>query len=151
MKNCLKKEILFDYYHKSLDTDLMKKIGEHIAHCKCCQHSLDLLINEITLTKDSLEFINPDIKEIPEFKISNEKIIKKINYSRVLSWAASICLLITISTLTFIKIIDNQKPVNDYEYFNYVPDMNDAWKENSITVTRYDNNGNPIDHKIIGN
>lgn len=146
MKNCLKKEILFDYYHKSLDSNLMIEIEEHIANCESCQHTLDLLIDEISLIKDSLNIINPDIQEIPEYRFRKKR---RIEYSKILSWAASICLLITISTLITVKIIDNQKPVNDYEYFEYIPDMNDAWKKNTISITRYDNNGNPIDHQII--
>ena len=49
------------------------------------------------------------------------------------------------------KITHFQKPVNDYEFLDYVPDMNDAWKEQTIVVTSYDKNGNPTNRQVIEN
>ncbi|MBU8892537.1 MAG: hypothetical protein KOO66_07140 [Bacteroidales bacterium] len=153
MKSCVEKEVLFDFYHNSLGKDQMQVIKKHIEGCKDCRNLLDLLSKDISLVKDSLKLINTDAIGIPEFKIlsNNIKEKNKINYSKILSWAASICLLISISTLSIIKFTRNQKPVNDYELLVYIPDMNDAWKEQSITVTHYSEDGTPIDHQIIRN
>ncbi len=146
MKECLAREVLFNYYHQNLDSKDMILVKSHVENCRNCQELLDSTIEDIKLVKYSYQQINPDI-EIPEFKIENK--VRKFNYRKTLSWAASICLLVAFSTITTVKIIDNQKPVNDYEYFEYIPDMNDAWKANSITVTSYDKNGNPINHQVI--
>jgi len=149
----LNKEILFNYYHKSLDSKQIIEIKEHLDNCESCQHTLYLIINEISITKSSLNYLNPDLKKIPEFRISKNQLYKKkkLEYGQILSWAASICLLIIFSTLTTKKIIHNQKPVNDYEYFEYVPDMNDAFNNQSISITEYNSNGIPINHEIIRN
>lgn len=131
----------------------MQVIKKHIEECKDCRNLLDLLSKDISLVKNSLELLNPDIIEIPEFKIPTKKIKQKnrTNYSKIISWAASICLLISISTLSIIKITHKQRPVNDYELLVYIPDMNDAWKEQSITVTHYNKDGVLVNHQIIGN
>ncbi len=109
------------------------------------------IVEEISNSKN-FSYLNPDLKKVPEFKFSSNQRnkTKKIELSKVLSWAAGICLLVSSSALITKKIIDNQKPVNDYEYFEYVPDMNDAWKENSISITQYDRDGIPVNHQIIG-
>lgn len=151
MMNCLSKEELFDFCNKELEESRMSEIKKHADNCEICQQSIDLINKNIALIKDSINFLNPDIRITKNSNfIKKEHKLNKVEYSRILSWAAGICLLVTLSILTTIKFIDNQKPVNDYEYFEYIPDLNDAWKENVITVTRYDKNGNPINHQIIG-
>ena len=153
MKNCVEKEVLFDYYNNSLEKNQMIIINRHIKVCNKCRNKLDFLSKDISLVKDSLNLLNSETIEIPEFKAptNNNTEKNKINYIKILSIAASICLLISISTLSIIKFTRNQKPVNDYELLVYIPDMNDAWKAQSITVTHYDENGTPINHQIIGN
>ena len=153
MKNCVEKEVLFDYYNNSLEKNQMQIIRMHIDECKDCSSMLDLLSHDIALVKDSLNILNSETIEIPEFKVPTNNITEKnkINYIKILGIAASICLLISISTLSIIKFTHNHKPVNDYELLVYIPDMNDAWKAQSITVTHYDKDGVLVNHQIIGN
>jgi len=151
MKNCVSKEKLFDYYHSELEKEEMDFIDAHINVCEDCKHLLSQIESEILLVKETINNFNPEYIEIPEFSLKRSHSLNNYNKMKILGWAASISLLITISTLATQKIIHNQKPVNDYEYFQYIPDINDAWKENSITVTCYDENGNPIDHQVIKN
>lgn len=148
MKNCLKKEELFDYYNQEIENNHMIEIKNHINECEMCRKELKNLEMDVALLKISLDILNPDVEKV-KFKSFTKPNANKIVYSKILSWAAGITLLFTVSTITFIKFIHNQKPVNDYEYFEYIPDMNDAWKENSITVTSYDRKGNPINHQVI--
>ena len=131
----------------------MQVIKKHIEECKDCRNLLDLLSKDISLVKDSVNLLNSEIIEIPEFQAptNNIKEKNKINYIKILSIAASICLLISISTLSILKFTRNQKPVNDYELLVFIPDMNDAWKAQSITVTHYDKDGVLVNHEIIGN
>ena len=151
MKNCVKKEELFDYYNHSLKNDRMSEIKNHLVNCKDCQKKLQTIENNISLVKESLRSLNPNIERIPPFKfIKNEKPNKKkIKLSTILSWAAGVCLIITFSTLMMKKYTHNQKPVNDYEHYEYIPDLNDAWKQNSVSVTIYDKTGKPVNHQII--
>lgn len=153
MKNCIEKEKLFDFYNQTFDKDQMIKISEHIEKCESCQHAFLLLSQNISTVKDSIQLINPEIKEIPEFKISSVKFIQKnkTNYKSLLRLVAGICLLVTISTLSVLKITHFQKPDTDYEFLDYIPDMNDAWKKQIITVTTYDKSGNPTNHQVIEN
>jgi|GEM_PF-1842986 len=152
MKNCVKKEELFDYHNHSLENDRMSEIRHHLVNCKDCQKKLQTIENNISLVEESLRSLNPDIECIPPFKfIDNKKTNqKKFNLSTILSWAAGICLIITFSTLMMKKYTHNQKPVNHYEHYEYIPDLNDAWKQNSVSVTIYDKNGLPVNHQIIG-
>jgi len=151
MKNCVKKEELFDYYNHSLENGRMSEIRQHLVNCKDCQKKLQTIENNVSLVKESLRSLNPNIERIPPFKfIKNEKPNKKkIKLSTILSWAAGVCLIITFSTLIMKKYTHNQKPVNDYEHYEYIPDLNDAWKQNSVSVTIYDKNGKPVNHQII--
>lgn len=151
MKNCLSKETLFNYYNSALDSTEMIAVKDHIENCEGCKHSLNLIIDEVSLVKNSLNDLNPRINEIPVFRINTKPVAKKVPLSKILSWAAGICLLVALSTITTKRIIDNQKPVTDYEYFEYIPDANEAWMSNSITVTSYDSQGNPINHQVITN
>jgi hypothetical protein len=145
------KEILFDYYNKSLVISQMNSISRHLKNCKQCQAILDEIGDNISLSKEYLSIITPELDKIPDFTLKQQK-SKKINEFKIrktLSWAAGISLLITISALASIKISHNLNPVNDYEYLDYIPDMNDAWQNNTIVVTQYDNNGNPVKHQLI--
>jgi len=151
MKNCVKKEELFNYYNHSLENVRMSEIRQHLVNCKDCQKKLQTIENNVSLVKESLRSLNPNIERIPPFKfIKNEKPNKKkIKLSTILSWAAGVCLIITFSTLMMKKYTHNQKPVNDYEHYEYIPDLNDAWKQNSVSVTIYDKTGKPVNHQII--
>lgn len=152
MKNCVKEEELFDYYNNSLENDRISEIKNHLVNCKDCQKKLQSIENNISLIKESLRSLNPTIERIPPLKfIKNQKSNKKkIKLSTILSWAAGVCLIVTLSTLMMKKYTHNQKPVNDYEHYEYIPDLNDAWKQNSVSVTIYDKNGQPVNHQIIG-
>ncbi|MDY6801877.1 MAG: hypothetical protein SVU94_11750 [Bacteroidota bacterium] len=152
MKNCVKKEELFDYHNHSLENDRMSEIMHHLVDCKDCQKKLQTLENNISLVKKSLRSLNPDIECIPPLKFINNKKTdkKKFKLSTILSWAAGVCLIFAFSTLIIKKYTHNQKPVNDYEHYEYIPDLNDAWKQNSVSVTIYDKNGLPVNHQIIG-
>ncbi|MBI9053697.1 MAG: hypothetical protein JEY96_07750 [Bacteroidales bacterium] len=151
MEKCVSKEILFDYYNESLVINQMNSISRHLKSCKQCQAILDEIGDNISLSKEYLSIITPELDKIPDFTLKQQK-SKKINEFKIrktLSWAAGISLLITISALASIKISHNLNPVNDYEYLDYIPDMNDAWQNNTIVVTQYDNNGNPLKHQLI--
>lgn len=152
MKNCLSKEELFDFCNQELEERKMTEIKKHAENCKACQDNIDLMKSNIDLIKDSINSLNPDIeiKTLPNYS-KKANYIRKINYNRILSLAAGVSLIITISTIASLKIFHNLKPVKDYEYLNYIPDMNNAWKNNSVVVTEYDNYGNPIKHQLIGN
>ncbi len=149
MRKCLSKEKLFDYFHAELEKSEMDLINAHINVCDDCRYILNQIETEVNLVKNTLDCLNPDVTRIPDFSKNKKYTFNKHNRRKILGWAASIGLLISFSTVVTQKIIDNQKPVNDYEYFKYIPDLNDAWKENSITVTSYDSKGNPINHQVI--
>ncbi|MFO7843603.1 MAG: hypothetical protein R6V16_07300 [Bacteroidales bacterium] len=151
MKNCVKKEELFDYYNDSLENDRMSEIKNHLVNCNDCQKRLQTIEDNISLVKESLRSLNPATERITPLKFINNKQPnkKKIEFSTILSWAAGICLILAFSTLIIKRYTYNQKPVNDYEHFEYIPDLNDAWKQNSVSVTIYDKNGQPVNHQII--
>ena len=115
MNNCISKRKLFDYYHAELEQDEMDIIDVHLNDCKSCKSVLSQIENEVDLMKESFYTLNPEITEIPEFIIKKKYILNKYSKRKILSWAASICLLVTVSTIVTHKIIDNQRPVNDYE------------------------------------
>ncbi len=150
MKNCVKREELFDYFNHSLALNRMQEIKKHMDGCKACQQNLQVIREEISLIRKSLEDLNPEVKPVHPFTASQKITNKKLSYRKILSLAAGISLLLAFSTLLIKNDTHNQQPVNDYEYFKYIPDLNDAWKQNSVSVTIYDKNGRPVNHQIIG-
>lgn len=151
MEKCVGKEILFDYCNNSLDNNKMNLISTHLNSCVECNVEIEKIKDNISTVLNSFNSITPKNVTIPNFSLQQNKtkILDRYKVKKTLSWAAGISLLITISTLASVKISHNLKPVNDYEYLDYIPDMNDAWQNNSIVVTQYDNKGNPVKHQII--
>lgn len=152
MEKCISKEILFDFSNNELSAKDQNFVSKHISECNICKNILVEINESKSLIKDTLHILTPDINEIPEFRIkrNSSKKLNEFRIRKILSLAAGISLIITISTIASIKIFHNLKPVNDYEYLDYIPDMNDAWQNNSIVVTKYDSNGNPVKHQLIG-
>ena len=147
MEKCINKEILFDFSNGELSKEEHDFVSKHVSQCDHCAALIVEIEDSKQLIHDSLNLITPTVSKIPKARATRN--IREYNIRRILRLAAGICLIVSISTIAIITIFKNQKPVNDYEYSEYIPDMNDAWKNNTIVVTKYDNSGNPIHHQVI--
>ena len=153
MEKCISKEILFDFNNNELSAEDQNVVSQHISECKQCANLLLEIKESKSLIKVSLDSITPELSGIPTFQIIPDSTIKinEFKIRRLLSLAASVSLILAISTFVSIKIFYNLKPVVDYEYLEYIPDINEAWQNNSIIVTKYDSKGNPVKHQVIEN
>lgn len=153
MEKCISKEILFDFSNNWLSEEDQNFVSQHISECKQCANLLLEIKESKSLIKEAFDIITPELSEIPAFQIrpASTRKINEFKLRKFLSLAAGISLILTISTIASIKIFHNLKPVHDYEYLDYIPDMNEAWQNNSIVVTQYDNKGNPVKHQVIEN
>ncbi|MBN1999780.1 hypothetical protein JW935_19650 [candidate division KSB1 bacterium] len=154
---CPNKTTLFNYLQKELDQKTKKDISLHVKECAGCQKTIDTLVNNSLLVKNSLKRLEPvDIPPTPFFfKPSPRKnqttlrpIIARIHLKPAAAWlcATAVC----VAVLLGITVFRNTKSVKpNLEEVSrhiaameqsYLADPKQAFHQNVLCLSVYDDN-----------
>ena len=101
-------EILVDYSDGLLSQEENMRVSQHLENCENCRNLLGALGRSLELSSLIWEDNLRDIEKV-EIEISPK--VKKINFLKYVSIAASIMIIVTISLLWFSSDNNEEKPV----------------------------------------